>query len=75
MPLSDQFGKILQKKGEEQQPDVHAVDISIGRDDHPVVTEVFQSVLDGKCVLEQVELLILVDDLAGESKAVEGFAF
>ena len=45
-----------------------------GGDDHLVVAEVIHILLDVECRLQEVELLVLVDDLFGESVAVERLA-
>jgi hypothetical protein len=53
---------------------VHAIDVGIGGDNNAVVAQVVERVFDIECVLEQVELLVLVHDFFGEAVAVEGFA-
>ena len=69
-----QFGEELEEEGEQQQPDVHAVDIGVGGDDHAVVAEVVERIFDVEGVLQQVELLVFVYDLFGKSEAVQRFA-
>ena len=61
----DQVGEELQEEGDQQQPDVHAVDIRVGRNDDLVIAQSVKTILDVKCRLQQVELLVLVDDLFG----------
>ena len=39
MPVADQFGEELEEEGEQQQADVHAVDVGIGGDDDLVVAQ------------------------------------
>ncbi len=69
-----QFGEELQEEGNHQQTDVHAVHIGIGSYNHLVVAQLVQSVLNVQCRLQQVELLVLVHHLLGQSEAVERLA-
>ena len=46
MALAYQVGIETQKEGEQQQADVHAVDIGIGGNDHVVVAQVFHPVVN-----------------------------
>ena len=73
--LPDEIGEELEEEGEEQQADVHAVDVGIGGDDDAVVTQVFDAVFDVEGVLEEVEFLVFVNDFFGEAKAVQGLSF
>ena len=66
--------KELQEKRDQQQPDVHAVDVRIRRDHNLVVPEPVESVLDVQRGLEQVKLLVLVDHLLRQPVRVERFA-
>ena len=74
MPFLDEFRVELQEKGDEQQADVHTVDIGIGGDNDLVVTQVVESVLNVEGRLQQVELLVLIHHLLGQSERVERFA-
>ena len=51
---------------------MHTVDIGIGGDDDIVVAQAVDSLLDVEGGLEEVELLVLVDHLAGHPEGVEG---
>ena len=73
--LSNELGEELEEEGDEEEADVHAVDVGIGRNHDVVVAEAFDSVLDIKGVLKEVEFLVFVDDFFGEAEGVEGFAF
>ena len=52
---------------------MHTINIGIGSNDHLVVAQRFQSILDIESGLKEVELLILINDLLRQSKRVEGF--
>jgi len=41
---------------------VHAVDIRIGRDNDPIITQPVEAFLDVKRALQEVKLLVFVDD-------------
>lgn len=69
-----QFGEELEEKSEEEETDVHAIDIGVGGDDHAVVAEAVEAFLNIQGVLEEVELLVFIDDFSGEAEAIEGFA-
>ena len=71
--LLDQFGEELKEKGDDEQTDMHTINIGIGSNDHLVVAQRFQSILDIESGLKEVELLILINDLLRQSKRVEGF--
>ena len=74
MTLSDQLGKELQKESNQEQTNVHAVDIRIRCNDHLVVTQILQILFNSQSGLDQIELFVLIDNLAGKTKGVEGFA-
>ena len=69
-----QVGEELEEEGDDEEADVHAVDIGIGRNNHLIVTQCVESVLDVEGCLEQIELLILVYHLLGQSVRVERLA-
>ena len=72
VPL-DQVREELQEEGDQQEADVHTVHIGIGRDDHLVVAQAIQPIFDVEGSLEQVEFFIFIDDLLGQSIAVQRF--
>ena len=74
MPFLDEFREELQEEGDDEQTDVHAVDISIGSHYHLIITEGIETFLDVEGCLQEVKLLVLVDHFLGESEAVEGLA-
>lgn len=49
--LPNEFGEELEEEGDEEQADVHAVDVGIGGDDDVVVAEALDSVFDVEGVL------------------------
>jgi len=71
MSLLDQIGKELQEESKQQQADMHSICVGIGCDDHPVVTQPVHILLNIEGCLQQIELLIFVDDLLGETEAVQ----
>ena len=46
MAFLDKLGIELEEEGDEQQPDVHAIDIGISRHDNLVVAQVVETVLN-----------------------------
>ena len=73
MPFPDQLRKKLQEEGQEQQANMHAVDIRIRCDHHPIETEAFNIVLDPKCGLQKGKFLVLINDLFREPKGIKWF--
>lgn len=71
MAMAHEVGKELEKEGEQQHANVHAIDVGIRGDDHLVVAKSVQAVLDVEGVLQAVELVVLVDDLLAEAEGVE----
>lgn len=63
MALGDELGEKLEEKRDQQQADVHAVDVGVGRDDDLVVAQAVHALLDIQRALEEVEFLVLVDNL------------
>ena len=74
MPVADHLGEKLEEEGEQQQADVHAIDVGIGGDDDSVIAQVFNAVLDVERGLEQGELLVFIHDLARQRECVERLA-
>ena len=74
MIVADDVRKKLQEKREQQQTDVHAVDVGIGGDHDLVITQSIEPLLDVQCRLEQVKLLVLVNDLFRKAVGVERFS-
>ena len=74
VPPLDQIWEELQKERDQQQANVHAVHIRIRGDDHLVVTQGVQSILDVEGRLKQIEFFILVDHLLGQPKTVQGLS-
>ena len=69
--LTNHIGEELQEKGHQQQSDVHTIDIGIGCDDHLVVAQVVHILFDVQRCLQQIELLVVVNHLLGQSEAVQ----
>ena len=49
---------------------MHTIDIGIGCDDHLVVTQIIHILLDVQRSLQQIELLVVIDHLLGQTEAV-----
>ena len=71
MPFLDKVGEKLQKKSNHQQADMHTVHIGIGCDNHLIIPEPLDTVLYIKGSLQQVELLVLINDLLGQSVSIQ----
>ena len=69
--LFHEFREELQEERHEQEANVHTIDISIGCDNHFVVTQVLETVFDIERMLQQVEFFVLIDDLLRHAEAVE----
>lgn len=69
-----QVGEELEEECEQQQAYVHAVDVGISGDDHIVVAQAFETLLDVERSLEEVEFLVFIYHFAGHAVGVEGFA-
>ena len=74
MTLLHQFGEELQEKRDDEQSDVHTIDIGIRSHNHLVVSQSVESVLDVEGSLKEIKLLILIHHLLGKSEGVEGFS-
>ena len=74
MTVANQLREKLQEKGEQQQADVHAVDIGISRDHHAVVSQVFDALLDVERGLQQCKLLVFVHHFTRKAEGVERLA-
>ena len=74
MTLLDEFWEELQEERDEQQTDMHAVDISIGGHNHLVISQVVQSFLDVERCLQKIEFLVLIDHLLCQLESIQGFA-
>lgn len=67
-------GKELDEESHQEDADVHAVVVGVRGDDYFVVPQVFQAVFNVQGVLEEVEFLIFVNDLAAHTEGVQGLA-
>ena len=74
MPAAHQIRKELQEESQQKQADVHTVHIGIRRDNHIVVTQVLQTVLDVQRSLQEIELLILIHDLFSQTVRIQRLA-
>ena len=63
MTAAHQLWEELEEEGDEQQAYVHPVVVGIGGDDHAIVAQAVEAVLDVERRLQEVELLVLIDDL------------
>ena len=73
MSFLNELGEELQEEGDDEQADMHTINISIGSHNNLVISEGVQTFLDIEGGLKQIELFVLVDNLLGESEAVEWF--
>ena len=74
MTLLYEFREELQEEGDDEQSDVHSVDIGIGGHYHLVVSQRVESVLNVERSLKEVELLVFVHHLFCQSERVERFS-
>ena len=74
MAFLDEVGEELQEESDDEQADVHAVNIGIGSHYHLIITKRVETVLYVESCLQKIELLVLVDHLLGEAEGVEGFS-
>ena len=74
MALLHQFGEELQEEGDDEQSDVHAIDIGIRSHYHLVISQSVESVLYIEGGLKKIKLLILIHHLLGEAEGVERFS-
>src|SRR5688572_2537471 len=65
----------LKKKGHQQQPDMHPIDIRIGGYNNIIITEIIQAVLNIQRMLEQVEFLIFINHFFCKTVAVQWLSF
>ena len=70
----DEVFEVVQEEGEEQVPDVVAILVGIGGDDHPVEAQVLDAVLDAEGHHGVEELFVLVDGGFGLAVDVLRFA-
>ena len=74
MAFLDEFREELQEEGHHKQADVHPIDIGIRGDNHLVVAKRVESVFDVEGGLKEVEFLIFVHHLLGQSIGIEGLS-
>ena len=74
MSLLHQVGEEHQEERDDQQADVHAVDIGIGGDDYLVIAKSFDAIFDVERRLQEVELIILIHHLLGHAVGVQRLA-
>ena len=67
MTLLYEVGEELQEEGNDKQSDVHTIHIGIGGNYHLVVAQGVETILNVERSLKQIELLVLVDHLLGQS--------
>ena len=74
MSFLDEFREELQEECDDEQPDVHAVDIGIGGHDDLVIAQRVETVLDVESCLQEVELLVLIDHFLRQAIGVQRFS-
>ena len=55
-----QFGEELQEEGDDEQSDVHSIDVGIGSHNHLVIAQRVESFFNVECCLQEIELLVLI---------------
>ena len=75
MAPANYFGEELQEKRDEQQSDMHPVNIGIGSDNHFVVAQIVHAFFYIQSSLQQVKLLVLVHHFFCQPVGVERFPF
>ena len=73
MAFLHQLWKKLQEESKHQKSDMHTIHIGIGSNNHLVVSEVIEAVLDIESRLQAVEFLVFIYHFFGESIGVERF--
>ena len=63
MAFPHQVWEKLKEEGDQQQPDMHSIHISISGDHYILIPEVIESFFDVERGLQQVELLVFIHDL------------
>ena len=71
MALLDELREELQKESNDEQADVHAVDISIRCHYHLIISKGVETFFNVEGCLEQIELLIFVHHFLRQAKAVQ----
>jgi hypothetical protein len=74
MAIVHQLVEEPEEISDQKIPDVQAVDVGVGRQDHLFVAQVFDGVLDIEAAHEVVELVVFVDDIPLEVPDVQRFA-
>src|SRR5690606_17880488 len=71
VPFLDQFREELQEERDQQQTDVHSVNIGIGGNYNVVVPQIAEIFLDVQRRLQQVELLVFINNLLAHAVRVQ----
>ena len=74
MAFLDELGEELQEEGDDEQTDVHAIDIGIGGHNHLVVAQGVETILNVEGGLQQVELFVFIHHLLGEAERIKRLA-
>src|SRR4051794_10997422 len=70
----NEVGEELQKEGEHQKPDVHAIDISISCKHNIVVTQTFKTIFNIQSMLQEVKFLVFVYHLFSKTITIQGLS-
>ena len=71
MSFLDEVREELQEERDDEQTNVHTVNIGISSHNHLVITQCVKALLDVKGCLQQIKFLILIDHLLGQPKGVQ----
>ena len=74
MVVAHHIGEELQEEGEQEEANVHAVDVGVGRDDDFIITQSIQAFLDIERRLEEMKFFVLVDNFLRETVSIKWFA-
>ena len=71
MPLPDQIRKELKKEGEQQQPDMHPINVCISSYYNFSVSKPIQTIFNIQRMLQEVKFLIFIYNLLCEPKRIK----
>ena len=71
MSLTNQFREELQEEGNDKQTYMHAVNIGVSGHNHLIIPKRIHTLFNIECSLKQVELLILINYLFGQSEGIQ----
>ena len=70
----NQVREELEEKGNQQETDMHSIDIGIRSNDNLIITKSFQAVFNIECGLQKIELFILIHNLLRQTITIQRFS-